>query len=89
MATLLFFVICFMAFCAFLNKGGPGGGVQKNHENLFGESPCQKLLAEKVEEIFFSCRLLPSTFLSRFWPKHFLKKVRPENLKKSKLSPEN
>jgi hypothetical protein len=25
-------------------------GVQKHHEKLFGENPCQKPLAEKVEE---------------------------------------
>jgi hypothetical protein len=28
-------------------------GVQKHHKKLFGENPCQKLLAEKVEIFFF------------------------------------
>jgi hypothetical protein len=39
-------------------------GVQKHHKKLFGESPCQKLLAEKVE-IFFSFCLFPSIFFNR------------------------
>jgi hypothetical protein len=36
-------------------------GVQKHHKKLFGENPCQKLLAEKVEKKnLFSFRLFPS-----------------------------
>jgi hypothetical protein len=68
-------------------------GVQKHHKKKVGENPCQKLLAEKVEEKnLFSC-LFPSFFLSRFLavslheePQNTtekLSKVRPENLKKS------
>jgi hypothetical protein len=69
-------------------------GVQKHHKNLFGESPCQKLLAEKVEKKnLFSFRLFPSIFfLIAFLavslhdePKNTIKifsKIRPENLKK-------
>jgi hypothetical protein len=43
-------------------------GVQKHHKNKkrFGESPCQKLLAEKVEKKkLFSFRLFPSIFFNR------------------------
>jgi hypothetical protein len=69
-------------------------GVQKHHKTNFGENPCQKLLAEKVEKKkLFSFRLFPSIFLSRFLavslheePKNTIKifsKIRPENLKKS------
>jgi hypothetical protein len=35
-------------------------GVQKHYKKLCGENPCQKLLAEKVEEKKNSCRLFPS-----------------------------
>jgi hypothetical protein len=40
--------------------------VQKHHKKLFGGSPCQKLLAEKVKKkkLFFY-RLFPSIFLNR------------------------
>jgi hypothetical protein len=77
-------------FCAFLNKGS-----SKTPQKLFGGSPCQKLLAEKVEKKhLFSCRIFPSIFLIAFLavslheePKNTIKifsKIRPENLKKSK-----
>jgi hypothetical protein len=36
-----------MAFLAFLNKGS-----SKTPQKLFGGSPCEKLLAEKVENCF-------------------------------------
>jgi hypothetical protein len=69
-------------------------GVQKHYKKLFGESPCQKLLAEKVEEKkSFSCRLFPSIFFIAFLavslheePKNTIKifsKIKPENRKKS------
>jgi hypothetical protein len=69
-------------------------GVQKHHTKLFGENPCQKLLAEKVEKKkLFSCRLSHQFVLIAFLavslheePKNIIKifsKVRPENLKKS------
>jgi hypothetical protein len=69
-------------------------GVQKHHKKLFGGSPCQKLLAEKVErKKLFSCRLFPSIFFIAFLaisldeePQNTIKtfsKIRPENLKKS------
>jgi hypothetical protein len=41
-------------------------GVQKHHKKRFGGSPCQKLLAEKVEKKkLFSCRIFPSIFFNR------------------------
>jgi hypothetical protein len=41
-------------------------GVQKRHKKPFGENPCQKLLAEKVEKKPpFSFRLFPSIFFNR------------------------
>jgi hypothetical protein len=49
-------------------------GVKNTKKKLFGKtfggSPCQKLLAEKVEknQTFFFFRLFPSFFLWRFWP---------------------
>jgi hypothetical protein len=43
--------------CAFLNKGS-----SKAPKKLFGESPCEKLLAKKVERIFF-----PAVFSHRFF----------------------
>jgi hypothetical protein len=44
-------------------------GVQKHHKKLFAESPCQKLLAEKVEKKnFFPLVFSHRFFLSRFWP---------------------
>jgi hypothetical protein len=70
-------------------------GVQKHHKKLFGESPCQKLLAEKVER---KKNFFPVVFSHRFFliavltvslheePKNTIKifsKIRPENLKKS------
>jgi hypothetical protein len=65
-------------------------GVQKHHKKLFGESPCQTLLAEKVErkKNFFPFVFPVDIFLSRFWP--FLcmrspktpQKLFGENLKK-------
>jgi hypothetical protein len=69
-------------------------GVQKHYKKLFGESPCRKLLAEKVEKKKpFSCRLFPSIFVIAFLavslheePKNTTKifsKIRPENRKKS------
>jgi hypothetical protein len=40
--------------------------VRFSTRGLFGESPCQKLLAEKVEKKkLFSCRLFPSIFFYR------------------------
>jgi hypothetical protein len=70
-------------------------GVQKHHKKLFGESLCQKLLAEKVEK-------KKTCFLSSFPIEFFLiaflavslheepknttqifSKIGPENLKKS------
>jgi hypothetical protein len=68
-------------------------GVQKHHDHLFGENPCQKLLAEKVEkQKLFSFRLFPSMFFIAFLavflheePKNTIKmfsKIRPENLQK-------
>jgi hypothetical protein len=66
-------------------------GVQKHHKNFLRK--IQKLLAEKVEIFFFSCRLFPSIFVNAFSavslheePKNTIKifsKIRPENLKKS------
>jgi hypothetical protein len=68
--------------------------VQKHHKKLFGENPCQKLLAEKVEKKNF----FPVVFSHHFFliallavslheePKNAIKifsKIRPENLKKS------
>jgi hypothetical protein len=73
-------------------------GVQKHHKKRFGEIPCQKLLAEKVEKKKpFSFRLFPSIFFIAFLavslheePKNtiktFFSKIRPENLKKSQKS---
>jgi hypothetical protein len=44
-------------------------GEFKTPKELFGGSPCQKLLAEKVEKKeekkTFSCRLFPSIFFYR------------------------
>jgi hypothetical protein len=41
-------------------------GVQKHHKKLFGESPCQKPLAEKVEKkTLFSFSLFPSILFYR------------------------
>jgi hypothetical protein len=71
-----------------------GVQVQKHHKQLFGGSPCQKLLAVKVEgkkTFFLSC--FPTDFLlSPFWPflcmrglktpQCFPPEIRPENLKK-------
>jgi hypothetical protein len=69
--------------------------VQKHHTKLFGENPCQKLLAGKAERKnnFFSCRLFPLSFFIAFLvvslhedPKNAIKifsKIRPKNLKKS------
>jgi hypothetical protein len=45
-------------FCAFLNKGS-----STTPYKLFGESPCQKLLAEKVEKKNF----FPVVFSLRFF----------------------
>jgi hypothetical protein len=77
-----------MDFCAFLNKGSLKTPLTKK----IGESPCQKLLAEKVEN-FCSCRIFPSIFLIAFLaaspheePKNttnFVSKIRPGNHKKS------
>jgi hypothetical protein len=69
-------------------------GVQKRHTLFWGQSPCQKLLAEKVERKTFFLSSFPfHLFLSRFLavslheePKNTIKilsKIRPENLKKS------
>jgi hypothetical protein len=44
-------------------------GVQKHYKQLFGESPCQKPLAGKVEKKTFFLSSFPIGFcLSRFWP---------------------
>jgi hypothetical protein len=54
----LFFNFCdfFMAFLCVSQQGE-----FKNTIKTFWGSPCQKLLAEKVEKkLFFSCRLSPS-----------------------------
>jgi hypothetical protein len=67
-------------------------GVQKHPKS--GESPCQKLLAEKVEKkTLFSCRLFPSILFIAFLavslheePKNTIKifsEIRPENRKES------
>jgi hypothetical protein len=77
-------------FCAFLNKGE-----FKNTTKLFEESPCQKLLAEKVdsgvEKSFFpvgSLRLFLIAFLAvslHEEPKNTIKifsKIKPKNLQK-------
>jgi hypothetical protein len=73
-------------------------GVKKRPKKTFGESPCQKLLAEKVEKkTLFSCRLFPSIFCFIAFlavslheePKNTIKifsKIGPENLKKSQKS---
>jgi hypothetical protein len=70
-------------------------GVQKHHKKLFGESLCQKLLAEKVEKkkTFFLSSFPIEFFFIAFLavslheePKNTTKifsKIRPENLKKS------
>jgi hypothetical protein len=38
-------------------------GVQKHHKQLFGENPCQKLLAEKVRKK----NVFPVVFSHRFF----------------------
>jgi hypothetical protein len=53
-------------FCAFLNKGS-----SKTPQKLFGESPCQKLLAKKVEKknffpVVFSHQLFFYRVFGRF-----------------------
>jgi hypothetical protein len=70
-------------------------GVQKHYEKLLGESPYQKLLAEKVEKKtpFFLSSFPIDFFLIAFLavslheePKNTIKifsKIRPENRKKS------
>jgi hypothetical protein len=69
-------------------------GVQKHHKKLFGGSPCQKLLAEKVEKknffpVVFSHRFFLIAFLAvslHEEPKNTIKifsKIRPENRKQS------
>jgi hypothetical protein len=78
-----------MAFLCVFKQGEFKNTIKKK---LFVGSPCQKLLAEKVE-ICFSCRLFPSAFLIAFLavsqheePKNTTKmfsKIRLENLKKS------
>jgi hypothetical protein len=40
-------------------------GVQKHYKKLFGESPCQKLLAEKVEKKIFFLSSFPIDFFYR------------------------
>jgi hypothetical protein len=42
-------------------------GVLKHHKNIFGENPCQKLLAEKNEkkEKTFFLSSFPSIFFNR------------------------
>jgi hypothetical protein len=69
------------------------GQLKNYHKKLFGGNPCQKLLAEKVEEKNF----FPVVFSHRFFFIAFLAvslheepKIRPENLKKkSKTRPKN
>jgi hypothetical protein len=69
-------------------------GVQKHHKNLFGESPCQKLLAGKLKKknffpVVFSHRFCFIAFLAvslHEEPKNttkILSKIKPENRKKS------
>jgi hypothetical protein len=70
-------------------------GVQKHHKKCFGGSPCQKLLAEKVEgdKKTFFLSSFPFDFFIAFLAvslheelKNIIKifsKTRPENLKKS------
>jgi hypothetical protein len=77
-------------FCAFFNTG-----VQKHQNKLFGVSPSQKLLAEKVERkknyfpVVFSHRFFLIAFLTvslHEEPKNTItifSKTRPQNLKKS------
>jgi hypothetical protein len=56
----LFFLFLFYGvFVRFSTRG-----VQKHHKKLFGESPCQKLLAKKVE-ICFSLSYFPFDFFNR------------------------
>jgi hypothetical protein len=63
-------------------------------KKLFGESPCQKLLAEKVEKKkLFSCPSFPIDFFNRLFGRfsaletkntiQIFSKIRPENRKKS------
>jgi hypothetical protein len=76
-------------FCTFLNKGS-----SKTPLKTFWGSPCQKLLAEKVEKKTFFLSSFPIDFFYRVFlavslhekPKNTIKifsKIRPENLKKS------
>jgi hypothetical protein len=83
---LFFWEVFLWRFCAFVNKGS-----SKTPQKLFGGSPCQKLLAEKVEENLSSFPI--DFFLIAFLavslheePKNTIKifsNIRPENLKKS------
>jgi hypothetical protein len=66
---------------------------KKKHKKRFGESPCQKLLAEEVEKKNFFPGVFPIDFFIALLavslherPKNttiFFPKTRPENLKKS------
>jgi hypothetical protein len=52
------------AFVRFLTKG-----VQKHHEQLFGENPCQKPLAEKLRKkriVFLSSFPIDYVFIAFF-----------------------
>jgi hypothetical protein len=89
---LIFEILFYGVFVRFSTRG-----VQKHHKKLFGENPCQKLLAEKVEEkknffpVVFSHQFFFIVFLAvslHDEPKTTIKifsKIRPEiskNLKK-------
>jgi hypothetical protein len=59
-----FFLLDFCCWVRFSSRE-----FQKDHMNKtpLGGSPCQKLLAEKVEKNkLFACRISPSIFLTRF-----------------------
>jgi hypothetical protein len=59
--VLFFFNFCDFFYGVFVRFSTRG--VQKHHKKLFGESTCQKLLAEKGEIFFFSLSSLPSAFV--------------------------
>jgi hypothetical protein len=83
------FIFSHGVFVRFSTRGG-----QKHHKTIFGESPCQKLLAEKVEKenffpVVFSHRFSFIAFLAvslHEEPKNTIQifsKIRPKNRKKS------
>jgi hypothetical protein len=71
-------------------------GVQKHHKKLFGKNTCQKLLAEKVENYFFSpFRLYPALLCVsqqgefKNTTKHFLGEIHVKNFWPKKLRGKN